>query len=112
MFNSISEKTLYIFAACNALSIPMVWALYPETNQKTLEEVNMLFAADSIWNWKAEENFKALKAQGALDDAGSEKTDVETGMPRSRKPSLAGGLSLEVTKPSTGREVERVSSRS
>jgi len=29
MFSAIGEKTLYIFGACNILSIPMVWALYP-----------------------------------------------------------------------------------
>lgn len=29
----------------------MVWALYPETNQLTLEEINTVFASDSVWNW-------------------------------------------------------------
>jgi len=58
MFNAIGEKTLYvnindsiidnwkmltlsltsyIFGAANVITIPMVWALYPETNQRTLE---------------------------------------------------------------------------
>lgn len=96
MFKNINEKTLYIFAACNALSIPMVWALYPETAGRTLEETDLLFASDSIWNWKAEENFAALKAQGALQDEGSEKTDVEDGVPRSRKGSMARGMSLQI----------------
>ncbi|KAL9037330.1 MAG: hypothetical protein Q9180_003780, partial [Flavoplaca navasiana] len=41
----------------------MVWALYPESNQRTLEEMNLVFAADSIWNWEAERNFKILKEQ-------------------------------------------------
>lgn len=27
----------YIFGAANVITIPMVWALYPETNQRTLE---------------------------------------------------------------------------
>ena len=61
MFESLGEKTLYIFAACNAITIPMVWALYPETNQRTLEEIDLLFASDSIWNWEAEKNFAALQ---------------------------------------------------
>ena len=63
MFSSIGEKTLYIFGICNVLSIPIVWALYPETNQRTLEEMDLLFAADSIWNWEAEKNFKRLKEE-------------------------------------------------
>lgn len=59
--NAINEKLLYIFGACNVISIPIVWALYPESNQRTLEEMDMLFAADSLWVWDAEENFKKLK---------------------------------------------------
>lgn len=63
MFSAINEKTLYIFGICNAITIPMVWALYPETNQRTLEEMNLVFASDSIWNWEAERNFAILKEQ-------------------------------------------------
>lgn len=63
MFEATKEKTLYVFAACNAITIPMVWALYPETNQRTLEEINLIFASDSIWTWEAERNFKVLKEQ-------------------------------------------------
>lgn len=63
MFDSISEYTLFIFAGCNIITIPMVWALYPETNQRTLEEMNLLFASDSPWVWDAEENFKQLVAE-------------------------------------------------
>jgi hypothetical protein len=54
MFNAINEKTLYVFGACNILSIPFVWAFYPETNQRTLEEMDLLFSADSIFAWEAE----------------------------------------------------------
>jgi hypothetical protein len=92
MFDSIGEKTLYIFAACNALSILQVWALYPETNQRTLEEIDLLFASDSIWNWEAEKNFARLKAQGVTsEDVQATGTDAETG----RKGSIMRGLSLQ-----------------
>lgn len=40
IFAKLSEKTLYIFGGVNVLSIIVVWALYPETNQRTLEEIN------------------------------------------------------------------------
>ncbi|KAK9454837.1 general substrate transporter [Dipodascopsis uninucleata] len=63
MFDSIGEKTLYIFGACNIAVLPIVWALYPETNQRTLEEVDFLFASDSIWNWEAEREFARLKSE-------------------------------------------------
>lgn len=63
MFNSIGEKTLYIFAACNIITIPMVWALYPESNQRTLEDMDLLFAADTPWNWDAEQTFARLKEE-------------------------------------------------
>ena len=38
----------------------MVWALYPETNQRTLEEIDLLFEADSPWVWDAEKHFAKL----------------------------------------------------
>ncbi|KAL8926909.1 MAG: hypothetical protein Q9208_002718 [Pyrenodesmia sp. 3 TL-2023] len=63
MFAALNEKTLYIFAACNVLTIPMVYCFYPESNQRTLEEMNLLFAADSVWVWDAERNYKRLVAE-------------------------------------------------
>lgn len=63
VFAALNEKTLYIFGGVNILSIVVVWALYPETNQRTLEEMNLVFACDSIWNWEAEKNFAILKEE-------------------------------------------------
>lgn len=64
----------------------MVWALYPETNQRTLEEMNLVFASDSIWNWEAERNFAVLKEQNPeLVQAarrGDSVVDPETGAKR------------------------------
>jgi hypothetical protein len=54
---------LYIFGGVNFLSILIVWALYPESNQRTLEEMDLVFASDSIWNWEAEKTFARLKAE-------------------------------------------------
>jgi hypothetical protein len=85
MFQQLGEKTLYIFAACNAITIPMVWALYPETNQRTLEEIDLLFASDSIWNWEAEKNFARLREESGHVSTSHAHSDVEQGS--SRKPS-------------------------
>ncbi|KFY78331.1 hypothetical protein V499_02486 [Pseudogymnoascus sp. VKM F-103] len=69
MFEAIGEKTLYIFGIANAITLPMVWALYPESNQRTLEQMDLLFSADSPWNWDAEKNFKKLMDEGGLSTA-------------------------------------------
>lgn len=63
IFDRLNEKTLYIFCAVNIISIVVVWAIYPESNQRTLEEMNLVFACDSIWNWDAERNFSKLKTE-------------------------------------------------
>lgn len=83
MFKSIGEKTLYIFGIANALTLPMVWALYPESNQRTLEEMDVLFASDSWWNWEAERNFARIKEENPelVHATHNQKTllDVEAG---------------------------------
>ncbi|THH04612.1 hypothetical protein EW145_g5394 [Phellinidium pouzarii] len=65
MFSAIRENTLYIFGAVNFLSIPLVWAFYPETANRTLEEVDLLFATRSPFNWDEERNFQRLRAESA-----------------------------------------------
>ncbi|KAJ5357307.1 hypothetical protein N7541_004465 [Penicillium brevicompactum] len=87
MFSAINEKTLYVFAASNVITIPMVWALYPESNQRTLEDMDLLFAAKTPWVWDAEKTFARLKAENpgmvqALSRKGS-VVDPETGKPLS-----------------------------
>ncbi|EGO20303.1 hypothetical protein SERLADRAFT_358187 [Serpula lacrymans var. lacrymans S7.9] len=64
MFNSIHENTLHIFGAINFLSIPMVWAFYPETANRTLEEIDLLFASKSPFVWEEERHFRELKELG------------------------------------------------
>lgn len=73
----------------------MVWALYPETNQRTLEEMNLVFAADSPWNWEAEKNYAILREENPelvkaaqRGKSVSSAVDVENAV-GGRKPSLA-----------------------
>lgn len=105
MFNAIGEKTLYvdtithsactphaltplllryIFGAANIITIPMVWALYPETNQRTLEEIDLLFEADSPWVWDAEKHFANLLEENPnrvlAASRGNSVVDPEAGM--------------------------------
>ncbi|KAK4544381.1 hypothetical protein LTR36_004272 [Oleoguttula mirabilis] len=87
MFNAIGEKTLYIFGACNIITIPMVWALYPETNQRTLEEIDLLFESDSPWAWAAERDFAKLKEENPdlvyAASRGNSVVDPEAGLKNS-----------------------------
>lgn len=84
MFKNIAEKTFYVFGAVNFLTIPIVWAFYPESNQRTLEEMDLLFATDSWWNWEAEKTFGILKEQNPelvqAAQRGHSVVDPETGM--------------------------------
>jgi hypothetical protein len=93
MFANIKEKTFYIFGIANVITLPMVWGLYPESNQRTLEEMDLVFAADTPWVWDAERNFKKLSEENPqLVQAarrGQSVVDPETGLPRSRKQSFA-----------------------
>jgi sugar porter (SP) family MFS transporter len=86
IFANIGEKTLYLFGIVNAVCIVIVWALYPETARRTLEEINLVFASDSIWNWEAEKNFAILKAENPelvqAAQRGVSVIDPETGLPR------------------------------
>ncbi|CAI7665180.1 unnamed protein product [Penicillium crustosum] len=63
IFAAIGENTLHVFGAVNIISIPIVWAFYPESSQRTLEEIDMLFAAESPFTWAAEAKFKTLIAE-------------------------------------------------
>ncbi|PFH50092.1 hypothetical protein AMATHDRAFT_145891 [Amanita thiersii Skay4041] len=72
MFHRIGENTLHVFGAINFLTIPIVWAFYPETANRTLEEMDLLFASKSPFVWDEEKHFRKLKAELAagktLDD--------------------------------------------
>ena len=86
MFNKIANNTFYVFGAVNILTIPIVWALYPESNQRTLEEMDLLFASNSWWNWDAEKNFARLKEENPelvmTAQRGMSVVDPETGEKR------------------------------
>ncbi|KAI1787416.1 general substrate transporter [Ganoderma leucocontextum] len=69
MFNRIGENTLHIFGVINFLSIPFVWAFYPETANRTLEEMDYLFMSKSPFVWDEEENFRRMKEEAEQNRA-------------------------------------------
>lgn len=43
LFNAIGYWTFILFALLNFASIPIIWAFYPETSNRSLEEIDELF---------------------------------------------------------------------
>jgi hypothetical protein len=86
MFNAIGEKTLYVFGASNAVGLAMVWAFYPESAQRTLEEMDMLFASNSWFAWDAEREFRRqIEENPALEHTKhDQRRDVEEGSDHGR----------------------------
>jgi len=82
MFGNLGEKTLYIFGALNIAWIPVTYCFFPETANRSLEEINMLFASKSPFAWAEEKEFQRLKALGVHADTKtgelqSENTSIE-----------------------------------
>lgn len=76
MIAGIGWITFLIFAAFNFIAIPIVWALYPETSNKTLEELDVVFSTKSLLVWNAEKELAAAKADDGFEC--DEKKDVFT----------------------------------
>jgi hypothetical protein len=64
MLDRLGWKTFIVFGVFNILAMPVIWLIYPEVAGKTLEDVNLLFASNSIL---ASENVKEY--QSMLDEA-------------------------------------------
>lgn len=66
MIQNIGWVTFLVFALFNVLSIPIVYMFYPETANKTLEELDLVFSSKSCFVWRAEKESKVetLKADG------------------------------------------------
>ncbi|KZT00617.1 general substrate transporter [Laetiporus sulphureus 93-53] len=61
MFSRMRENTLHVFGAINFVTIPIVWAFYPETANRTLEEMDHLFTSRSPFVWDEEAHFRLWK---------------------------------------------------
>lgn len=64
--------------------------------------MNLVFAADSIWNWEAERNFAVLKAENpglvraAKGGSMSVDVDPETGLPATGGEKEEGGRRMSL----------------
>ncbi|KAI9874336.1 MAG: hypothetical protein M1830_009855, partial [Pleopsidium flavum] len=65
MFATLGWTTLIVFGSFNFCSLPLVYLFFPETNGRSLEEINLLFAAHSPIVSANEREFRRM-----LDEAG------------------------------------------
>ncbi|KAI8069224.1 general substrate transporter [Gongronella butleri] len=72
---NIGWLTFIIFAIFNAVSIPIIWAFYPETAGRTLEELDVLFSTKSPFVWQCEKEFAEKNALTASDSEEKRSTD-------------------------------------
>jgi len=67
MFGSIESRTYFLFAGLNLLWIPIVWLLYPETADRSLESIEAMFSSGATYKSMERayrENVNVLAAKG------------------------------------------------
>lgn len=60
MFQALGWKTLIVFACFNVVSLPLVYFFFPETANRSLEEVNLLFSLDNPIEYKNEAEYQRM----------------------------------------------------
>lgn len=58
LFSSLQNRAYFFFAGLNLLWIVIVFLLYPETKDRSLEAINVLFYSKSPFNWAAERSWR------------------------------------------------------
>lgn len=77
MFSTLGYKTLILFGAFNFLSLPLVYFFFPETKGRTLEEINLLFAAESPFASANEKEYHRLLNEAGGNVAVAERRMME-----------------------------------
>ncbi|KAH7400631.1 general substrate transporter [Phaeosphaeria sp. MPI-PUGE-AT-0046c] len=76
MIDHIKWGTYLFFAVVNASFIPFIWIFYPETKQRSLEEIDLIFAKGHVENMSY---VKAAKELPFLDPRGIEQMQRQYG---------------------------------
>ena len=77
MFSTLGYKTLIVFGVFNFLSLPLVYFFFPETKGRTLEEINLLFAAESPLASVNEQEYHRLLNEAGGNVAVAERRMME-----------------------------------
>lgn len=59
MFAALENRTYFLFAGLNLLWIPIVYLFYPETANRSLESIYVLFNTHSPFSWAMEREYAA-----------------------------------------------------
>lgn len=77
MIEKISWGTYLFFAAINATFLPIIYFFYPETANRSLEEIDIIFAKGNVENMSY---VKAAKDLPYLTDAEVEQEAIKYGL--------------------------------
>lgn len=77
MFSALGWKTLIVFGVFNFVSLPLVYFFFPETLGRSLEEVNLLFAATTPYASANEKEYRRRLADAGGDVATAERRLLE-----------------------------------
>lgn len=77
MFSALGWKTLVLFGCFNFASLPLVFFFFPETLGRSLEEVNLLFAAQSPYVSANEKEYRRRVADAGGDVTAAERRLLE-----------------------------------
>ena len=58
LFGTLENRAYFLFAGFNLIWIVVVFFFYPETKDRSLESINLLFIPDSPFNSAAERSWK------------------------------------------------------
>lgn len=89
MLSRLGWASFLVFGCFNIIAMPIIWYIYPEVAGRTLEEVNLLFTADSLLaSTNMKEYHRLLDEAGGnvavadrrlLDSVNAEFADVDAG---------------------------------
>jgi hypothetical protein len=77
MFSALGWKTLVVFGCFNFVSLPLVFFFFPETLGRSLEEVNLLFAAETPYVSANEKEYRHRLAEASGDVTVAERELLE-----------------------------------
>jgi MFS family permease len=66
MFASLKSRTYFLFAALNLIWIPVVFLFCPETSDRSLESIEMMFTSESPFFWNMEKAYAEKRDVMAL----------------------------------------------
>lgn len=61
MFDTMKSRTYFLFTGLNLLWIPIVFLFYPETKDRSLESIEMMFTSESPFFWSMEKAYAMKK---------------------------------------------------